>query len=301
MQIDAEYPVMVTNPDKPLWPELNITKLDYMHYLVTVAPSMLNHLRNRALTMIRYPHGIHGHSFYQKDAAVGTPDWVTTVPIWSTDRKDVIHYVVVDSIATLLWLANLGCLEMHVGFATVEEPDRPTSIAFDLDPTVPGFEPVREIGLAIHDLLTQLKLPHVAKTSGATGLQIFVPIRPEYDFAATKVFTKAVTDYVAQRLPALVTLERLTKNRGTKVYVDYPQHGQNRTLIAPYSTRANEQAKVSTPIGWSELERGCVPEDFTLLTVPSRLTKYGDLMDCGPPATLEEIMKFLQQHTNVVL
>jgi bifunctional non-homologous end joining protein LigD len=301
VQLEAEHPVTITHPDKPLWPEAGVSKLDYMHYLVTVAPVLIPHLQDRPLTMIRYPHGIHGHSFYQKDAPTGTPEWVRTVPLWSEDRKDMIHAVVVDSVASLLWLANLGCLEMHVGFATIHQPDHPTSVAFDLDPSVPGFEPVREVALAIHELLDQLELPHVAKTSGATGLQIFIPIAPEYSWTETKLFTKAVADYVAKKNPHSVTLERLTKNRGAKVYIDYPQHGNRRTLIAAYSARANIHAKVSTPIRWDELSSGAIPEDFTIHSVPNRIVKHGDLMSCGAPAKLNEIVSFLQKHNHASL
>lgn len=301
MQLKAEHPVTITHPDKLLWPEAGVTKLAYMQYLVAVAPFLLQQVQDRPLTMIRYPHGIHGHHFYQKDAPTGTPEWVKTVPIWSVDREDMIHAVVVDSVATLLWLANLACLEMHVGFATIQKPDHPTSIAFDLDPSVPGFEPVREVALAIHGLLDQLGLPHVAKTSGATGLQIFIPIVPEYSWAQTKLFTTAVAEYVAQKNPHCVTLERLTKNRGSKVYIDYPQHGNRRTLIAAYSARANAYAKVSAPLGWDELSSGTAPEDLTIQSVPSRIDTHGDLMNCGAPADLTEVLLFLEKHNHAAL
>lgn len=297
MQIQAEHPVAITNPEKLLWPEANVSKAHYMEYLTEVAPVILPHLKDRPLTMIRYPHGIHGHSFYQKSMPTGTPDWVTTTPVWSSDRADVIHCILVDSVATLLWLANLACLELHVGFTTVQNPEEPTAIAFDLDPSVPGFEPVREVAMTLHGLLQRLDLPHTAKTSGATGLQVFIPLAPGHSFADTRVFTRAVADYLLQKLPTIVTLERLKQNRGQKVYVDYPQHGQNRTLIAPYSARATVHATVSTPLTWGEVGRSTtVPEDFTIHNVARRVAQMGDLLRRDSGVKLKGIVDFLSQH-----
>lgn len=299
MEIQAEHPVAVTHPDKLLWPEAGVTKAQYMQYLVDVAPWMLGHLRDRPITMIRFPHGIRRHSFYQKDAPPGAPEWVRTVPVWSEDREDFIHPIIVDSVSTLLWIANLACLEIHVGFATIRRPSVPTSVAFDLDPTVPGFEPVREVALRLHELLAGLGLPHVAKTSGATGLQIFVPLangagEASHSYRDTRVFTSAVATWLEHKLPRLVTLERLKKHRGDKVYVDYLQHGDHRTLIAPYSARATVHATVSAPLTWSELDDGALPEHFTVLNMGARVARTGDLMNVGPGIDLAEINQFLK-------
>lgn len=296
MQLKAEYPVTITNPDKLLWPEQAITKADYIHYIIQMSSYLLRHLADRPLTVIRYPDGIHGHSFYQKHKPVGTPEWVTTIPIWSPDRKDFIEYIIVDSVATLIWLANLACLEFHVGFTTVQSQDSPTSVAFDLDPSVPGFERVRKVALALHEILEQMGMPHIAKTSGATGLQVFVPLTPGHTFEETRLFTKTVAEYLEAKLPDLVTLERLTKRRGTKVYIDYLQHGHNRTLIAAYSARATVSATVSTPITWEELQEGAVPENFTVKNVPARVKTVGDLMDIKERASLTQIVRFLSGH-----
>lgn len=293
MQLTAEHPVQITNPDKLLWPEAGITKLEYIRYLVDVSPWLLPHLREKPLTVIRFPNGVNDASFYQKDLPQGAPDWVTTTPIWSPDREDHIHYILVDSVATLMWLGNLASLEFHVGFTTVMAPDLPTAVAFDLDPTAPGFEPVREVGMALHDILSRLELPHVAKTSGATGIQVFIPLQRGPTFDETRLFTETVAKYLEASLPKVVTLERLKKNRGEKVYVDYLQHGQGRTLIAPYSPRARREATVSTPIFWHELEEGCVPEDFTLPKTPLRLQQHGDLLNSASPVDLGPLLQFL--------
>jgi bifunctional non-homologous end joining protein LigD len=301
MEIQAEHRVNITNPDKVLWPEANVTKMRYMKYLADVSAYMLPHIRSRPVTMIRYPNGIHGPYFYQKDKPKHLPDWVETIPIWSAEREDYIHAIVADSVATLLWLANLACLELHVGFTTMHNKHEPTAVAFDLDPSVPGFEPVAEVALRLHELLERLALPHAAKTSGATGLQVFIPLKPGHTFEQTRIFTKFVAEYLHLKLPNVVTLERLTKNRGQKVYIDYPQHGQNRTLIAVYSTRATAHATVSTPVLFRELAEGVRPEDFTIYTVPDRIRKLGDLMYPDVKADLQEYVRFLKKRPNASL
>ncbi|MCL6515523.1 non-homologous end-joining DNA ligase [Alicyclobacillus sp.] len=296
LTLPAEHPVTVTHPDKLLWPEAGITKLDYIQYLIAVAPVMIPYLRDRPLTMIRFPDGIHGHGFFQKDAPAGTPAWVRTAAVWSSDRGEVIRHVVVDSVATLLWLANIGCLEMHVGFSTLRRPREPTAVAFDLDPSVPGFDRVRTVALVLHRLFERLELPHAVKTSGATGLQLFIPLAPGHGYDETRVFTRAVAQYALRQLPNLVTLERRVKDRGDRVYVDYLQHGATRTLIAPYSARGRREATVSTPITFRELEDGCRPEDFTLFNVPERVRRWGDRMQCGPGVDLKPLVRFLERH-----
>lgn len=294
MILEAEHPVTVSNPEKVLWPQIGITKLEYIRYLIDMSPWLLKHLFDRALTVIRFPDGVDAESFFQKDAPKGTPDWVRTTPVWSPDRKDYIHYVLADSVATLIWLGNLACLEFHVGFTTVRDEGVPTHIAFDLDPTVPGFERVRTVALALHDLLDRLQLPSCPKTSGATGLQVFIPLRHGYSFEDTKVFTEAVAQYLKAQLPELVTLERFKKDRGDKVYIDVPQHGSGRTLIAPYSPRSTADAKVSTPVSWAELEQGAVPEDFTIVNIADRMKTTGDLFEFESGVNLNPILEFLE-------
>ena len=295
MQLNAEYPVAISHPDKLLWPEAGISKVEYLRYLSEVSPVMLPALRDRPLTLIRFPNGVGGHSFYQKDAPQGKPPWIRTVPLWSDERQAFIHPVLADSVAALLWLGNLACLELHVGFTVIDRPEEPTHVAFDLDPSVRGFEPVREVAMLLHELLDSLGLPQVAKFSGATGLQIFVPLRPGHRYDQTRVLTETVAQWAQQRLPRIVTLERLTKQRGSKVYIDYLQHGRRRTLIAPYSARGTAAATVSAPVTWDELAHGALPAQFTIRTVPDRVRRIGDLMQCGPPADLREIVQFLRQ------
>jgi len=295
VEIQAEYPVTISNPEKLLWPEVGVTKAHYMQYLVDMAPLFLKQLANRPLTMIRFPHGIHGHHFFQKNCPVNKPEWIQTTPIWSSDRQDVIHSILVDSIATLLWLANAACLEMHVGFDTITHPNEPDVIAFDLDPTRHEFDKVRKTALLLHEILENLQLPHGVKTSGATGLQIFVPLTPGHTFNSTRTFTKTIAEYALQQFPEIITLERLTKNRGNKVYIDYPQHGQKRTLIAAYSARATKLATVSAPLTWAELRAGACPEDFTIFKMRNRIDQIGDLFDFPIRSSLSDFASLLEQ------
>ena len=208
----------------------------------------------------------------------------------------MLHCVLIDSVATLIWLGNLGCVELHVGFHSYLAEDTPEWLAFDLDPSVPGFDRVVRVAMALHGLLEQLSVPHIAKTSGATGLQVFVPLTPGQTYAETRVFSEAVAMYMATIIPEDVTLERLTRNRGHKVYFDYMQHGQGRTLIAPYSPRATREATVSVPVTWDELAKGSVPEDFTLHNVKSRLDQMGDLFNFSQRIDLRPTIRFLRRH-----
>lgn len=292
----------LTNPNKVLWPKLNWTKVDYVKYLISVAPYLLTYLRNKPVTVIRFVHGVTQASFYQKHLLAGAPDWLRVAV---ADRKvpsDLPHTgevppleIFIENVAGLLWWANQGALEFHVGFTPAQCPGFPDALAFDLDPTVPVFPKVSKVALQIHDVLTQLQLPHIAKTSGATGLQIFIPLDGTLHFNQTRAFTKTVAEYVAKQLPNEVTLERLTRNRGDKVYIDYPQHGASRTLIAPYSPRGTREGTVSTPVTFSELAHGICPTDFTMENLPKRILELGDLFAATKRASKNDFARLSKE------
>ncbi|GGJ10581.1 DNA polymerase domain-containing protein [Alicyclobacillus cellulosilyticus] len=294
MVIWAERPVEVSHPDKLLWPDAGVRKRDYLEYLAKMAPFMLPHLAERALTIIRWPDGVEGPYFYQKAAPSHTPDWIRRTRIWSPDRQAFFHAIVVDSAAALLWLGNLAALELHVGFSRVNTPDVPDVVALDLDPSVPDFEPVREVALALRKLFDELGIPSLPKLSGATGIQVLFRTQPVATYEAWRPFTRMVAAYLARRMPRWVTLERRKHLRGDKVYVDAPQHGKNRTLIAPYSARATSLATVAVPVTWEELAQGVTPDQFTLATVPERVLRLGDLLASLPPVDPKPIVTFFQ-------
>jgi bifunctional non-homologous end joining protein LigD len=292
IQLEAEYPVQITNPNKLMWPDLGVTKLDYVRYLIEIAPYMLPHYRERVITLIRFPEGVTGHSFFQKHVPTGVPDWMQKENRIKTENQDE-EPIFVDTVASLLWLGNLGSLEFHVPFSFYHKTDFPTHVAFDLDPTVPGFERVRTVALALHEVLTGLALPHVPKTSGATGMQIVIPLQNEVGFQELDKFTHTIAKYLEYRLPQDVTLERLKKNRNDKVYVDFPQFGKSRTLIGVYSARATPEATVSAPLTWREVEQGAVPADFTIFNMVDRVKKIGDLMQVDGSNNMEQLLEQL--------
>jgi bifunctional non-homologous end joining protein LigD len=296
----GEYPVRVSNLEKILWPEAGIRKVDYIRYIIQMAPYLLPHLNDRPLTVIRYPDGIHAHSFYQKNAPKDTPEWVQTFPVWSDESNRTIRYILANHTSTLIWLANQACIEFHPWYSRIDDPRSPTNIALDLDPSVPGFEKVREVALRLKEVLDDLGLPSYPKTSGATGIQIFIPLAPGFTYEDTRLITSFIGRYMAEKYPEQVTIERLVRDRGNKVYLDYLQHAPNKTLIAPYSARAVQRACVSAPLTWEELERGAVPEDFTLFNMVSRVKQVGDLFSAftKPGVDIRELLRLLQRHVS---
>ncbi|GIM48056.1 DNA polymerase domain-containing protein [Collibacillus ludicampi] len=296
----CEHPVRVTNLDKVLWPEAGITKAEYIQYIIQMASYLIPHLKNRPLTVIRFPDGIHAHSFYQKNAPKETPKWVNTYPVWSEESKRTIHYMLANDTSTLIWLANHACIELHPWFSQIQAPNSPTNIAFDLDPSVPGFEKVREVALRLKEVLDDLGLPSYPKTSGASGIQIFIPLALGFSYEDTRMITSFIGRFMAEKYPKIITVERMVKDRGDKVYIDYLQHAPNKTLIAPYSARAVAKACVSAPLTWEELQKGVVPEDFTIVNMVSRVNTLGDLFAplTRPGVDIGELLQLIRQHSS---
>lgn len=279
----------ITNPTKPLWPQAHVTKLDYLRYLLAVASPMLAYAKDRLLTVIRYPHGITDKHFYQKNAPEYAPDWIETY-MWEN-----VRYVLCNDEATLIWMANQAALEWHVSFHLAHN-EIPTELVFDLDPSTDDFSVVIQTALLVKELLDELKLPSHVKTSGSRGLQIYVPIELRYTFEQTRQVGFFLASYLVNKHPHLLTIERMVKKRGTKLYIDYLQHWRGKTLPAPYSPRARELATVSTPLRWDEVPT-IHPTAFTIHTVPKRLQNLGDLFaPVSSPdfrASLDPILSFL--------
>jgi len=285
--------IRLTNPDKVLWPDLGVTKGDYMHYLMTVAPYLLPYTRDRLLMAWRYPDGAGTERIEEKAVPEYAPAWV---PRAFYKDKD---WVLLNDAATLAWVANRAALELHVPFDRHDRPGYPTEVVFDLDPPDDAhFDLVREVALRVKTVLDSLALRSVAKTSGATGLQIYLPIEPAYTFAEARQLTEFVARYMAEVMPDRITLHRVVSRRGSKLYFDYPQLWKMRTMPAPYSARANAWAGVSAPVRWAELERGVSPRDFTVATMISRLQAVGDLFhpitDGAHRQSLREILAFIR-------
>ncbi|MBL0388574.1 non-homologous end-joining DNA ligase [Tumebacillus sp. ITR2] len=301
--LQAEYPVKVTNLDKVLWPEAGVTKAEYIQYMIHMSRYMLPHYNDRLLTVIRFPNGIHDKSFYQKNIPDGAPEWLKTHPVYSEDSHREIDYLIANNTATLLWLANQAAMELHPSYAKIQNLDQPTNIAFDLDPTVKGvdiagFKKAARVALLLKAALDDLGLPSYPKTSGATGLQIFIPIAPGYTFEDTRLITQFLAQYITQKAPDICTLERFKKDRGDKVYFDYLQHWKNKTLSGPYTPRAVASAAVSAPLSWDELREGVTPDLFTIRTMPKRIEEVGDLF--APMSSrgveIRDILHFIKYH-----
>lgn len=262
----------VTHPEKPIVPALQLNKADYLLYLRQVAPYLLPFLRERRLTLIRYPHGSGDEFFYQKSTPDYAPDFVLT------DEVDDISYTVCNDPRTLLWLGNQLAMEFHIPFET-RDTDRPTEIVFDLDPpSVNEFHLAIEAAKRIKVLLDGLFLTAFIKTSGGKGLQVYIPLKKNaFTYVETRKFTAFICNFLCEQAPDLFTLERLKKNRGNRLYLDYIQHDAGKTIIAPYSPRGNELGLVATPLEWDELYHDELhPTLFTMPAVIERLKEKGD-------------------------
>src|SRR5580700_9717401 len=271
-------PVKLTNLQKIFWPQLKLTKRDLLQYYLDVSPWLLPHLKNRAMVMKRYPNGITGEFFFMKRAPSPRPP---SIPVCSIEHHsgNVIDFPVINHLSALLWVVNLGCIDLNPWYARCDDVDRPDYLHFDLDPT-PGasFALVRETSLVVRDALAEIDITSYAKTTGSRGIHVYVPIVRGPTQKEVWSFAKVLSVELARRSPKLITAEyRVAKRPRNHVLVDYNQNAWNRTLASVYSVRPTPEATVSTPITWQEVERGVEMNDFTMKTVPLRLAKIGDL------------------------
>lgn len=250
--------VVVTSLDKLIWEKQEINKYDYLQYLSKTAPYMLPFLKDRLLTVIRFPNGINNESFYQKNCPDYSPSFIKTV------RSEGIDYIVCSDLQTLLWLGNQSAIEYHIPFQTYMKQN-PDEIVFDLDPPSPNeFSLAVEAALIMKEIFDKLTLISFIKTSGNKGLQIYLPLDGTHSYDETRLFTSFIAEFITTKYPKWFTTERLKKNRHNKLYIDFLQHGEGKTLIAPYSPRGNEHGIVASPLDWSEVKEALDPRYFTL-------------------------------------
>jgi bifunctional non-homologous end joining protein LigD len=270
--------VALTNLGKLFWPKLGITKGDLLQYYADIAPFLLPHLENRAMVMKRYPNGAAGDFFFMKRAPSPRPDWIQTCAI-EHRSGNVIDFPVIQDLLSLLWVVNLGCIDLNQWYATCDDVDRPDYLHFDLDPVKDAtFEQVLETALIVHEALDGLKMPNYVKTTGSRGLHIYVPIVRGPNQKEVWGFTKAFALGLQRFRPKLITAEyRIDKRPPRHVLVDYNQNAWGRTLASVYSLRPHPKAAVSTPIAWDEVRRGVRIEDFRIDNVFKRVKKVGDL------------------------
>ena len=270
--------VRLTNLDKPFWPERGISKGMLIQYYADVAPVMLPHIRDRAMVMKRYPHGAASEPFFMKRAPVPRPEWIRICSI-EHGSGNVIDFPVIDDMPSLLWVINLGCIDLNQWYARCDDIDRPDYVHFDLDPG-PGatFDHVREAALIVRDALEGLKMKPLVKTSGSRGMHIYVPIVRGPLQKVVWTFAKALAVTLASRNPALMTAEyRKEKRPKGRVLVDYNQNRWGSTLASIYSVRPTPLATVSTPLQWAEVARAARIDDFRLDNVRDRIGRVGDL------------------------
>ena len=270
--------VRLTNLRKPLWPERGITKGTLLQYYSDVAPVLLPHIRDRAMVMKRYPHGVTGPFFFMKRAPTPRPDWIRTCVI-EHRSGNALDFPVVDDLPSLLWVINLGCIDLNQWYAKCDDVDRPDFVHFDLDPGEGAtFEQVRECALIVRDALEALGMKPLVKTSGSRGVHLYVPIVRGPVQKAVWTFAKALAVELASRYPALMTSEyRVARRQKRRVLVDYNQNRWGSTLASVYSVRPRPLATVSTPLSWGEVAGRARPEDFRIDNVPARVRARGDL------------------------
>jgi bifunctional non-homologous end joining protein LigD len=269
--------VEVSNLDKVLFPEAGITKGDLIEYYIRMSPYILPYLTDRPFTMVPYPHGVTGKSFYQKQRPENAPDWMAGVQVPS-EKRGYIDYCLVNDVPSLVFMANKACIEMHAWFSRTPELDNPDVAVFDLDPSGnTGFRDAVAAARMIKVVLDEYGLTAVPKTSGMSGLHIVIPIQPT-PFSEVQEFLKAVCRVVAKADPGRFTTERTVARRGNRVYLDAVQNARGKTIPAPYSVRPSPTATVSAPLTWEEVhDDGLCPEQFTMRNIEGRVKEMGDL------------------------
>ena len=271
--------VNLTSPDRVLYPDDAITKGDLFAYYQSVATTLVPHLRDRPFTMKRYPHGITGEVFFQKQAPRGIPDWIPTRQFRTHPREGgsrLVDFPLVNSTEAVLYMVQMNCVDMNAWYSRVDKPHRPDFVLFDLDPPDDGFELAIEVAHLIRELLDQLELPGYLKTSGADGIHVVAPIARRSTFEQTYAFAERASRLLEQRQPGKVTTEWLKKKRHG-VLVDHRQNGWGKTIASVYSVRPKPGAPVSTPLHWDELTPDVRPWDFTMQVALERIDRHGDL------------------------
>jgi bifunctional non-homologous end joining protein LigD len=275
--------VDLTNLNKIFFPQAGLTKGDLLRYYAAVAPTLLPHIRSRAMVMKRYPNGAEGAFFFMKRSPAGAPDWLQTCSV-EHGSGSVIAFPVVDDLAALLWVINLGCIDLNPWYARCDDVDRPDYLHFDLDPVKDAkkgkttFDAVRATALEVKRGLDEIGMPSFAKTTGSNGIHVYVPIARGPVQKDVWRFAKAFAFAIAARRPDLITAEyTVAKRPAGRVLVDYNQNAWGQTLASVYSVRPTPRATVSAPVTWKELEKGAELDDFRLDNMPARIAKVGDL------------------------
>ncbi len=286
----------LTHLDKVYWPKEKITKGDLIEYYRKISDVILPYLKDRPQSLHRYPNGINGESFFQKNVEGEVPDWVKTTRVTSDNGKET-EYLICQNQETLLYMANLGCIEINPWNSRIQKPESPDYLIIDLDPEAISFQKVIETAIEVRKVLESLDIESYCKTSGATGLHIYIPLEARYDYDASRSFAELLVNLIHRRIPGFTSVVRSPKLRQRKVYLDYLQNRQRQTVASAYSVRPRPGAPVSTPLLWSEVKKGLDPTDFNIKTIFKRLDSKGDLFApvLKKGVKIEPILKRLQK------
>jgi len=290
--------LQMTNPDKIYWPKEGYRKGDLVAYYDRIAPLILPYLEDRPQSMHRFPNGIDGGSFFQKDVDTDkSPSWLHTEKIYSESNKEYIDYLICNDKATLLYMANLGCIEINPWNSRLGAIDKPDWVVIDLDPEEIAFKEVVRAALGVRELMDELEMECYCKTSGASGLHVYIPLGAKYTYDETKSFAELIANLVHKRMPATTSVVRSPAKRKKKVYLDFLQNRRGQTLAAPYSVRPKPGATVATPLRWEEVNDKLDPSRFTMQTIFSRIEKLGDIWKpaLGKGADILKALKKMQE------
>lgn len=274
----GKHAVTITNRQKVYWPEEGHTKGDMIDYYDKMSGHILPHLKERALSLKRNPNGIKDAGFYHKDAGENAPAYVDVFKVKSESNNKIIDYIVCNNKATLLYVANLGCIEINPWNSTMKKPDHPTWMAIDIDPADKNtFTEVVDTALATKMVFDKAGIKSYCKTSGASGLHVYVPLKNKHDYTTVRGFAHIVASLVQEQMPDITSLERSLSKRGPKIYIDWLQNSKGQTLASVYSLRPVPGASVSTPLEWKEVNHRLNPKQITIKSIFERVKKKGDL------------------------
>ncbi len=272
----GKYVIAVTNPDRVLFPRDTITKLDLINYYHDIAPVMFPYLKNRIVVMLRYPAGIDKEGFFHKDAPDYFPAWIKRCNL-TKEEGGIVHYVVDVNKATMIYLANFGCITPHIWLSKVDMIHKPDTMIFDLDPDKASFSEVQKTALVLRDFLSSLKLTAFVKTTGQHGLHVVVPIKRLHTFDQVRLCARAIAQELVNRYPKTLTLEMRKEKRGNRIFIDFLRNAFGQTAVAPYGVRPHDTAPVAAPISWDEVaDKKLISARYTIKTIFKRLEKKGD-------------------------
>lgn len=288
----------LTSLDKVYWPDEGITKGDLIAYYKKMAPYILPYLKNRPLSLKRNPNGILDDGFYQKDAGELAPGWIKTEAVYAESSDKMVHYLVCNDVKSLLFIANLGCIEMNPWNSVIAKPEYPDYLVVDIDPSEKNtFDEVIDVALVIKTILDKANVEGYCKTSGSSGMHVYIPCNKKYSYDEVRDFAKTIATLVHEQLPRVTTIERsLAKRKKNEIYIDYLQNSIGQTLACAYSVRPRPLATVSAPLEWKEVKHGLSPAQFTLKNMHERVKQKGDLFKAvlGKGLNMKPALKLLE-------